>query len=536
MATGGKGDVAPPGNSAPPATTPILLHLSGPRQGATEPLTAPRLLLGTSAEADIHFPEDWGPQVAPRHATLSRQGDSYLLRTEPPARVRINGRPVESRLLSPGDLVELGPGGPILRFRVRSAATMPHKSLSDAFADCVDCARYGSDTLRGRAGILLASMPRELLTRTAPRVRGVLLALLVALGAATAFLGIRTVRLERRLAAEGARLQSAAELLEKAEQNRLTAAEVERIRRELTAGLGERVEALEARGEVLPALIASASRAVIFLQGAYGFRDPASGRYLRTATGPGGRLPSDPSGRPVITAEGEGPVLEMRFTGTAFFVSPDGLLLTNRHVARPWEFDETAMGAVRRGLIPHMRRLIGYLPGRPDPFDVEMVSTSDSADLALLRWADARRVASSLQLSPEPARPGQEVVVLGYPTGIRALLARTNQRLVDSIFRQPAVDFWGVARELSDGGHIAPLATRGIVGQVTPDMIAYDAETTRGGSGGPVLAVDGTVVAVTVGILPEFGGSNLGVPAAQARVLLEPFLAPREEARQGSVP
>ena len=38
--------------------------------------------------------------------------------------------------------------------------------------------------------------------------------------------------------------------------------------------------------------------------------------------------------------------------------------------------------------------------------------------------------------------------------------------------------------------------------------------------GGPVLGLDGRVVAVNVAILPEFGGSNMGVPAAYAQQLL----------------
>ena len=37
----------------------------------------------------------------------------------------------------------------------------------------------------------------------------------------------------------------------------------------------------------------------------------------------------------------------------------------------------------------------------------------------------------------------------------------------------------------------------------------------------PVLGLDGRVVAINAAILPEFGGSNLGVPAVQAHKLLE---------------
>ena len=58
------------------------------------------------------------------------------------------------------------------------------------------------------------------------------------------------------------------------------------------------------------------------------------------------------------------------------------------------------------------------------------------------------------------------------------------------------------------------------MGQVTPGSVVYDAETTHGGSGGPVLNLDGEVVAVNSAIIPEFGGSNLGVPPNEVRALL----------------
>ena len=82
-------------------------------------------------------------------------------------------------------------------------------------------------------------------------------------------------------------------------------------------------------------------------------------------------------------------------------------------------------------------------------------------------------------------------------------------------------DFWSVARRLSEAGHIAPLATRGIVGQSSPTAVVYDAETTRGSSGGPVLGADGRVQALNVAVMREFDGSNLGVPASAARRILE---------------
>ena len=233
--------------------------------------------------------------------------------------------------------------------------------------------------------------------------------------------------------------------------------------------------------------------------------------------GPSDRPVTDAQGNPRLSFSGTGPVLERLFTGTAFVATEDGLLLTNAHVAVPWQFEEPAEALVQRGLIPVMQRQIGYLPGIEAPFDVELVVASETADVAVLRCSGATGLVPFLPLGETPARPGEEVFVPGYPTGIRALLARTNEAFVDSLMRDPRPDFWTMAQRLSEAGHIAPLATRGIVGQATLDKLVYDAETTHGGSGGPVLGLNGEVQAINAAILTDFGGSNLGIPAAHAR-------------------
>ena len=238
----------------------------------------------------------------------------------------------------------------------------------------------------------------------------------------------------------------------------------------------ERVAALEARSDAGQRVIAAAAKSVIFLQGSYGFVDREDGRPLRRVLGPTGRPVTDRQGNPMLSVSGSGPVLERLFTGTAFVATEDGLLLTNAHVAVPWKFDEPAKAFVELGLIPVMRRQIGYLPATEAPFEVELVLASEDADVAVLRCSGATGLVPPFPLADTPARPGEEVFVLGYPTGIRALLARTNEAFVDSLVGNSPPDFWTLARSLSEAGHIAPLATRGIVGQATLDRVVYDAE------------------------------------------------------------
>ena len=213
-------------------------------------------------------------------------------------------------------------------------------------------------------------------------------------------------------------------------------------------------------------------------------------------------------------------MIEALFTGTGFVATDDGLVVTNRHVALPWEADRDARRVLTQGLRPVMRRLIGYLPGRAEPFDLALVVASETADLAVLRCSNVTNGVRSLPFQEKPPRVGETVLVMGFPTGIQAMLARADKGFLDR-FANQQLDFWQIARQLSEADQIGPLASRGIVGQVTESTIVYDAETTSGGSGGPVLSLDGRVVAINSAILRQFGGSNLGVPAQLAQQLIE---------------
>jgi len=109
---------------------------------------------------------------------------------------------------------------------------------------------------------------------------------------------------------------------------------------------------------------------------------------------------------------------------------------------------------------------------------------------------------------------------MGYPTGLRSMLAQTGDTFLAELQEDENLDFWAVAERLSKSEFIRPLASRGIVGQLTTATVVYDADTTHGGSGGPVLDINGDVVAINTAIIPEYGGSNFGVPVEHAKRLL----------------
>jgi S1-C subfamily serine protease len=497
---------------------PVIVHLSGSRRGATQRLRGDLLRIGTGVDVEVRVSPE--PSVRPRHATLHRRGNTYELLVEPRQEVWLNGEKVHEAVLASGDVLEIGQDGPILRFRLYAAGTPAAKTLSEAFSDCVDCARYGASSPVGRATAFLTGVPKEIATQTSLTFRMTMLTLIALLLLSTGLLTWRSLRLEKRLTQGEVLVRGITEMLDTGDNRDLSLEELAEIRDEVATTL-ERVKALEERSGAPARVVASASRAIVLLQGSYGFIEPKNGQPLRfMGLGDDGLPLRDATGAPVVGLGGSGPVVESLFTGTAFVASGEGLLLTNRHVALPWDYDPAAQAAVLHGLQPAMRRFLGYLPGTAESFDVQLEMASNTSDLAVLRCSGVTGRVSPLNLVQASPAAGDEVIVLGYPTGIRALLARADEAFVDQLMQDQALDFWAVARRLAAAGHIAPLASRGIVAQVAPAAVVYDAETTRGGSGGPVLNLNGKVVAVTSAIVPEFGGSNLGVPAQRARRLL----------------
>lgn len=504
----------------------VVLHLTGPFRGARQHLFSDDITVGTGADVDIRFPTELAPAVAPRHASLARHGDGrFLLRVPPGEAVYVNGEPVEERALVSGDVIALGESGPMLRFLLLRDAPRGHKSLRQALADGLDCARHGSASAIGRAWLLLRTLPRQLLTQTSPAIRLLAGLLVLTALASVATLLLVGVRLERRIAEEGRRVRAVEDLIRERTDSTTDPA-VRAWFEEVAAALSQRVEALEAMSDAGRRVVRQSEPAVLFVQGAFGWTAP-DGRVLRQVVGPDGTPLPSVGGRPRTTLDGDGPPYAAQFTGSGFLARADGLIVTNRHVALPWSVEPSARPLLERGFAPDLRLLV-YAPGIREPVEATFLASSETSDLALLLAPGLAERVDPLPLAATSPDPGDEIFVLGYPAGINALLARSGPVFLDSL-RLSRPDFWTVVQDLAEADLIRPLASRGIVGQVTAASVVYDAETARGGSGGPVLSLDGEVVAVTFAVMEEFGGSNLGVPVEEVRRLVADA-PPRPEA------
>jgi S1-C subfamily serine protease len=171
-----------------------------------------------------------------------------------------------------------------------------------------------------------------------------------------------------------------------------------------------------------------------------------------------------------------------------------------------------------------MIRLTASFPGESAPIVVDFASVrvrADELDVAALH-VDLPRPLPILELSTEDPRSlrGTAVLVVGYPTGVNALLAKADQLVVDAV-----TDGTPALGEIIDrlaGFHaISPIITSGVLGDVGGEKLVYDATTTSGGSGGPVFSRDGRVIGVNFAVMRGFTGSNFGVPIRFARELID---------------
>ena len=456
-------------------------------------------------------------------ARLHRAGDDYEIESRQQSPLWINGEKVESRRLQALDLIEFGDKGPLSRYRVHRQGDRLKRSLGDMLDDCIDYTRVSRKPRMTRLQNALRDFFVDFALQTTILFRVSVIVALVAL-AVIVFQQYRSgLELQQQAASSASRLDDFARALTRANQEALRPSDLNQLREELGHSLShaaERLALLEQRSAASTRIIAEATGSVVFLQGAYAFRDIKTKLMLRYQTDEEGNPLFTLRGQPLLTLEGEGEVAERYFTGTGFVVSSSGALLTNRHVALPWEDDTSLETLVAEGMEPVFIRFLGYLPGIEAAFPVELIQASENADLALLSCNQATRDLPHITLSERLPTPGDEVIVMGYPTGMRSMLAQTGDHFLAELQADENLDFWEVASRLSKAQFIRPLASRGIIGQLSESTVVYDADTTHGGSGGPVLDIDGNAIAINAAIIPEYGGSNFGIPVEFARQLL----------------
>jgi len=508
------------------ATLPVaaLEHLTGPMRGTATWIAEKNINVTLSPRRIIHIgPGLVGGDDSELIAHLRRSGETFEIEATGNRTIWVNGQAISSVLLNHHDMIEFCDTGPMSRYVIFQNGQSPHATIVEVLSDAIAYVRSSHRPILTRLISAIGQVSRRLTRETTFLFRMGVIAALIML-AAVAYQQTRiTTLLHEQIDASASQIESFSRTLARTSEQALTPDDLETLRRELGKGLittAERLSELERLSTASARVIAQSKSSIVFLQGSYGFRHKVTGRMLRLVVGEDGKPMVLPKGIPLLSLDGKGPVAERQFVGSGFVIADNSILITNRHLGVPWEHDSNVSAYAGQELEPAMIKFLAYLPGIARAEAVELIRTSAQADVAILRFENLREPVSGLRLAEKTPVPGDEVIVMGYPTGMRSMLAQAGEEFIKELQLVKELDFWGIAARLAESGRILPLASRGIVGQASSNAIAYDAATTRGGSGGPVLDINGAVVAINSAILPEFGGSNLGVPIDKVRQLI----------------
>lgn len=182
-------------------------------------------------------------------------------------------------------------------------------------------------------------------------------------------------------------------------------------------------------------------------------------------------------------------------TGSGFIVSSSGLIVTNRHLVRDWEYHTSAQGVTGR-----ITKIDVILPGQKRdqaiPAEIYRLGAEKGADVAILK-INAVKLRFVRGLEPDLSRinQGEEVAVIGYPFGLD-LLKQTQDETI-----QPS------------------LAT-GIVSRIGQDFIQLNLRAYQGNSGGPALNRKGEVIGILTGNLSNAQDIALCTPISAAIALI----------------
>jgi DNA-binding response OmpR family regulator len=281
-----------------------------------------------------------------------------------------------------------------------------------------------------------------------------------------------------------------------------------------------RIGKLETESRIAQEIVRDYSNSVCLIYSIVGFRDRKSGaRLMFAGIDANGNPLADDKGNVIVTTEGGSRPVYLHVFGSGFLIDTAGHILTNHHVLQPWWHN--AVPVPTEAFEPTIESMWAYFPGYETPMPLHVRGLSEDFDLGLATVDLPQSRPRPVAIDQQAAISGSPVVLIGYPAGVEGILARIDEPTLKQIARAAGNDTEGLVQELARRKLIRPLVTQGHLGVVGPDRLVYDAQTTHGGSGGPVFDASGKVIGVNFAVLSGFSGSNFAVPISRAASMLE---------------
>jgi S1-C subfamily serine protease len=492
--------------------TARLVFLTGSRAGTAFDVEEEDISVGRKSELTITFGSE-DVLVSGQHATLLYRDGMYVLRDDGSRNgTFVNAERITERELKDGDLVQFGAGGPGARFILQPTVdASPTLDPSD-LAEASEMLRRTKPAERAPGSLDTASRAltttRELVVmavRRGKRNRRWLLAVaavtIVAISAVVVQQQRAKANLERTLTDLSVSLAA-----ERASRTELEEdlAQIQDQADSLRSLIEGEQGILAADPRIDPDVIREYSRGVALLVFTYGYVEENGSRLLRYVVDPQGGVEMSPgsAGQPVpsITFGGSGPPIQHQGTATGFLIDTAGFILTNKHVALPWEEDDQLEAMRQNGLrvTGQFIDLRAFFPPGGDGRPLVVERVAENADLALVRLLGPPIDAPILPLArpAEDAKPGDDLVLIGYPTGVHNLLFRVTREERGEIFQHAGGDARRLAEELARRRLIQPLVIPGSISDTTGTEVIHTASTTVGGSGGPLIDLNERVIAV----------------------------------------
>ena len=461
-----------------------LRVVSGGRAGHREVFDKSYIALGRHPQSDLAFDADQDLDASTRHAAVLQSGERWVVRDLGSRNgTFVNGHRIAGDVeLKSGDKLRFGPNGPQVEFHLVSEGAeqvVPAVHMPASPASPAPPRRPGGDPLRetkdarprapaaAAAGPSATAVLRAQVRAQSTRYRWSLGTLVVVV-----FGALGVVLWQGRTARE-----QAAEIVTK----------VDSLTRELRT-----LRVAQARAD---------SEATALRSQLAGERDPTRLAALQqqfaavqqrrqnivVAQGVDWAAINRANARAVAMLYVQFPD-DSTFTGTAFGVTPGGLLLTNKHVVVDHE-----------GRTPI--RIAVQFAGSRDVWRAVLEHTLPNADVATVQITDAGSFPAVRGLASDSPAPsvGDPIALLGFPLGLDAPMAGTAEHPI-----------------------VLPTLAPGTIAKIVPDsllqLLAYSA---TGASGSPIFDRQGRVIGIEYGGIRESDGRLvLGLPIRRALPLL----------------